>query len=176
MSELLEQAAKAISERFGAEDLRFRNEITLMLKPEHLLEAAQVLRNEYSFDVLLDETAVDYWPQETPRFHVIYQLRSSKANVLLRLRVPLDGNAPHIETIEKIYPAANWKEREIWDLMGITFDGHSDPRASCCGDGSDTRCAKITRSVTKRFSSPSIKRTWTAASPTPKNNQEGVNV
>jgi NADH-quinone oxidoreductase subunit C len=42
--------------------------------------------------------------------------------------VPLDGNAPHIETIEKIYPMANWKEREIWDLMGITFDGHSDPR------------------------------------------------
>lgn len=128
MSELLEQATKEIRERFGAEEIRFRDEITLMLKPEHLLEASQILRTNYSFDVLLDETAVDYWPEQTPRFHVVYQLCSSSANVLLRLRVPLDGNAPHIETIEKLYPMANWKEREIWDLMGITFDGHSDPR------------------------------------------------
>lgn len=128
MSELLEMAAKAITERFGAVDERFRGEVTLILKPEHLLEAAQVLKGEFTFDVLTDETAVDYWPEQNPRFHVVYQLVSSNENVLLRLRVPLDGNAPHLETIEKIYPVANWREREIYDLMGITFDGHSDLR------------------------------------------------
>ena len=51
-----------------------------------------------------------------------------KDQVILSLRVPLDGNAPHIPTIEKIYPGANWSEREIWDMFGIRFDGHSDLR------------------------------------------------
>lgn len=128
MSELLEKAAKAITERFGAVGEQFRGEVTLILKPEYLLDAAQVLKDEFTFDVLTSETAVDYWPEQNPRFHVVYHLVSSAENVRLCLRVPLDGNAPHLETIEKIYPVANWKEREIYDLMGITFDGHSDLR------------------------------------------------
>ena len=44
------------------------------------------------------------------------------------MRVPLDGNAPHLPTIEGIYPNANWHEREIWDMFGIRFEGHSDLR------------------------------------------------
>ncbi len=74
------------------------------------------------------ETAVDYWPQTTPRFHVIYQLYSTKNNIQLRIRVHLDGNAPSLPTIEGVYPNANWHEREIWDMFGIRFEGHSDPR------------------------------------------------
>ena len=44
------------------------------------------------------------------------------------MRVPLDGNAPSLPTIEGIYPNANWHEREIWDMFGIRFEGHSDLR------------------------------------------------
>ncbi len=128
MTEHLQKAVTAIIERFEAQEHRFAGEITLILEAEHLLEAAQVLRDEFHFDMLVDETAVDYWPQQTPRFHVVYQLYSMEHNVLLRLRVPLDGNAPHVETMEKIYPNANWKERELWDMFGIHFDGHSDLR------------------------------------------------
>ena len=47
---------------------------------------------------------------------------------MLCLRVPLDGNVPHIPTIEGVYPGANWHEREVYDLFGIAFDGHSDLR------------------------------------------------
>jgi NADH-quinone oxidoreductase subunit C len=78
--------------------------------------------------MLVDVTAVDYWPQEEPRFHVVYQLYSMRNNLLLRLRVPLNGSLPHVRTVEGIYPSANWFEREVWDLFGIRFDNHSDPR------------------------------------------------
>ena len=128
MTNILEQAAAAMRERFEAVDAVFRGETTLVIGSEHISEAAQVLRDEFTFDMLVDETAVDYWPELSPRFHVIYQLYSMSNNVLLRLRTPVDDNAPHVETLEKIYPNANWKEREIWDMFGIQFDGHSDLR------------------------------------------------
>lgn len=128
MNDHIEKAVEAIQARFGAEVHYYAGEATLIVGPEHILEAAQILRDEFHFEMLVDETAVDYWPQQEPRFHVVYQLYSLSRNALLRLRVPLNGNAPHVETMEKIYPSANWKEREIWDMFGIHFDGHSDLR------------------------------------------------
>lgn len=128
MNDHVAMAVEAIQTRFGADVHHYAGEATLIVGPEHILEAAQTLRDEFQFEMLVDETAVDYWPQQEPRFHVVYQLYSLSRNALLRLRVPLNGNAPHIETMEKIYPSANWKEREIWDMFGIHFDGHSDLR------------------------------------------------
>ncbi len=128
MNDHLHKAVDAIQSRFGASLHQYAGEVTLILGREHILEAAQALRDEFQFEMMVDETAVDYWPQQEPRFHVVYQLYSMSHNVLLRLRVPLDGNAPHVETMEKIYPGVNWKEREIWDMFGIHFDGHSDLR------------------------------------------------
>lgn len=128
MNDHLQKAVDAIQSRFGAGIHQYAGEVTLILGREHILEAAQTLRDEFQFEMMVDETAVDYWPQQEPRFHVIYQLYSMSQNVLLRLRVPLDGNAPHVETMEKVYAGANWKEREIWDMFGIHFDGHSDLR------------------------------------------------
>ncbi len=128
MTDILEPAVTAMKGRFEAEEVVFRGETSLIIGPEQILEAAQALRDEFSFDMMVDETAVDYWPELSPRFHVIYQLYSVANKVLLRLRTPIDGNAPHVETMEKIYPNANWKEREIWDMFGIHFDGHSDLR------------------------------------------------
>jgi NADH-quinone oxidoreductase subunit C len=46
----------------------------------------------------------------------------------LRVKVRLDGNAAHVQTVSGVWPAANWLEREVWDLFGIAFDGHPDPR------------------------------------------------
>lgn len=128
MNDPLEKAVSALQTRFEAQVHHYAGEVTLILGREHLLEAFQVLRDQFKFDMLIDETAVDYWPDQAPRFHVVYQLYSMANNVLLRVRVYLDGNAPHIETIESLYPNANWKERELWDMFGIHFDGHSDLR------------------------------------------------
>ena len=128
MDEKLQSLVDQMKERFDAPTYSYADEISLEIGPERIIEACRLLRDEHSFELLVVETAVDYWPQESPRFHVVYHLYSMKDQVILSLRVPLDGNAPHIPTIEKIYPGANWSEREIWDMFGIRFDGHSDLR------------------------------------------------
>jgi NADH-quinone oxidoreductase subunit C len=128
MSEHLQQTLMAMEGRFPTSVGEFRSETSLFVEPAFILQIMLVLRDEFHYEQLMDVTAVDYFPQETPRFHLIYQLYSMKHNVRLHVRAPLDGNAPGIDSVEKIYPSANWKEREVFDLFGITFTGHSDLR------------------------------------------------
>jgi NADH-quinone oxidoreductase subunit C len=128
MNQYLQCAVTAVQTRFGAIKEEFRGEVSLILPAEHIQRAAQVLRDELEFDMLIDVTAVDYWPKENPRLHVIYEIYSTHHAQLLRLRVPLEGSALQLHTLEGIYPAANWYEREVWDMFGVQFEGHSDLR------------------------------------------------
>ncbi len=128
MDTRLTQIAQAVQERFGLEQKVYRDQRNLIVPAERIIEVARTLRDEYEFMMLSDETAVDYGPEETPRFHVIYVLRDLQRNLLLLLRAPLSGNAPHIQSMVSLFPNANWLEREIWDMFGITFDGHPDLR------------------------------------------------
>jgi NADH-quinone oxidoreductase subunit C len=128
MNEKFQPLVTALTKRLGAQASEFREEVTLTLAPEKILEACKALRDEFGFDMLSAETAVDYWPEQEPRFHMIYLLYSFPNNLTLNLRVPLNGNMPHLSTVESVYPNANWYEREVWDMFGIRFDGHSDPR------------------------------------------------
>ena len=128
MNENLQPIVATLKERFSAKTFEFRDEVSLILRPEQIVDTCQVLRDECSFEILTDETAVDYWPAQTPRFHVVYRLRSLRDNLILGLRVPLNGNAPTLPTIEGVYANANWFERELWDMFGIHVEGHSDLR------------------------------------------------
>lgn len=128
MNATLVEVASAIQERFGLERTEFRDQITLIVAPELIVEVVRTMRDEFGFNMLADETAVDYWPQEEPRFHVVYQLRDINRGLLLTLRVPLNGHSPRMETLEKVFPNANWHERELWDMFGIYFEGNSDMR------------------------------------------------
>ncbi len=118
----------SLKSRFQFEVQEFRGDISLVIVPEQVVDICRALRDEFGFEMLVEETAVDYWPQETPRFHVVYGFRSLQKNLLVMLRLPLNGNAPSLPTIESVYPNANWFERELWDMFGIRFDGHSDLR------------------------------------------------
>jgi NADH-quinone oxidoreductase subunit C len=84
-------------------------------------------RADLAFAFLAELTAADFWPRE-PRFELIYLLVSLTHRQRVRLKVRLHGNDPHITTVSDVWPAANWLEREVWDLFGIAFDGHPDPR------------------------------------------------
>ena len=84
-------------------------------------------RPEFAFTFLAELTAVDVWPKE-PRFEVVYVLVSIANRLRLRMKVRLPGQDPHVATVSGVWPAANWLEREVWDLFGIAFDGHPDPR------------------------------------------------
>ncbi len=118
---------RAADERVIAIASEFRGELTLVLPPEQLSRAAQLLRAEpgLQFDFLSDISAVDRFPID-PRFEVNYHLLSLPLRQTLRLRVWLPGKNPVLSTVIPIWPTANWHEREIFDLFGIRFEGHPD--------------------------------------------------
>jgi NADH-quinone oxidoreductase subunit C len=76
---------------------------------------------------LVDLCGVDYLPRE-PRFEVVYLLRSMKTKDLLRLKTSLPGASPRISSVFSVWKAADWMEREAFDLFGIVFEGHPDLR------------------------------------------------
>ena len=84
-------------------------------------------RPELRFTFLAELTAVDFHPR-VPRFELVYILVSLEHRMRLRVKVALDAQDPHVRTVSDVWPAANWLEREVWDLFGIAFDGHPDPR------------------------------------------------
>jgi NADH-quinone oxidoreductase subunit C len=123
---LLQQAAPgAALESAPSVDLN----TTIYVSRDHVLDVARVLRDtpDLRFAFLAELTAVDVWPRE-PRFEVVYVLVSIEHRLRLRLKVRLHGADAHVATVSGIWPAANWLEREVWDLFGIVFDGHPDPR------------------------------------------------
>jgi NADH-quinone oxidoreductase subunit C len=108
------------------EDAReFRGELTLTLPASRLRAVCEFLRDmpDLNFKYLSDVTAVDLYPAE-PRFEAVYHLRSLEPHATLRLKVRLTGDNPRIETVVPVWPGANAFEREVFDLMGIQFEGH----------------------------------------------------
>ena len=85
MNEQLQNAIQALKEKFGCEEHTYRGEHTLFVAAEQIVDACQVLRDEFGFNLLSSLTATDYWPEETPRMHVSYQLYSIGNNITLRL-------------------------------------------------------------------------------------------
>jgi len=128
MNDHLHSAVSALEERLGGQLMEFHDQITVVMPAEKIQEAGFILRDEFGFELLVAETAVDYWPEQSPRFHVVYRVRSLQHNLILGLRVALDGNAPSVPTLEVVYANANWFERELWDMFGICPEGHSDLR------------------------------------------------
>jgi NADH-quinone oxidoreductase subunit C len=100
---------------------------TAIIRPEFLSKIIEFLKNEprLLFNVLIDITAIDY-PERNPRFDVVYQLLSLPFNRRLRLKVPVGGAEPVVDSVTSWWGSANWLEREVWDMFGIRFAGHPD--------------------------------------------------
>lgn len=135
MDKKLEPIVQAVQENFDATLEEFRDEVHLFLKAEQIVDALTLLRDKYEFELLSAMTATDYYPQQSPRFHVIYQLSSIARNLTLQLRVPLNGDNPKLPTATRVYDVANWRERELLDMFGIEIDGHPDPRRILMPEG-----------------------------------------
>jgi len=80
-----------------------------------------------SFEMLSDLCAVDYFGQQ-PRFEVVYHLYSLAQNQRLRIKARVPEDPCEIDSVSGVWPAADWMEREAWDLYGIRFKGHADLR------------------------------------------------
>mgnify|MGYP006076903705 CR=1 FL=1 len=93
-----------------------------------LIGLLNALRDDHGYDLLTDVTAIDHY-EMSPRFEVVYHLYSTTKYTAIRLATPCaDDNEPSCPTAVEIWPAANWHERETWDLLGIRFEGHPDLR------------------------------------------------
>ncbi|MGA3080764.1 MAG: NADH-quinone oxidoreductase subunit C [Terracidiphilus sp.] len=108
-------------------DAKFdRGELTLTIAPEEIrLAAATVQAAGYNF--FEDVTGVDWYPA-APRFQLSYHIVSHIYKERIRLRVLVDGESPAVESITAVWPAANFYEREVFDLFGVRFEGHPNLR------------------------------------------------
>ncbi len=108
----------------------FRGESTIVLQPESLIAVCTYLAKNLRYNFLSSVTAVD-WPERSPRYDVVYHLLSlpNRSQLRLKTRVGSRGEEhPAAPSVTDIWPAANWYEREVYDLFGITFTGHPDLR------------------------------------------------
>ena len=94
-----------------------------------IAEVARLLRDdaELECEMLTDVTCVDYLGEE-PRFELVYHFYSVARNHRVRIKARAPEEQPEIESLVPLYPSANWMEREVWDLYGVRFRGHPDPR------------------------------------------------
>ncbi len=157
MASLAGDLAGRFSEQ-GCEVERGFGEVTLVVPRDHLLQIAEILRDDeaFSFEEVIDVCGVDYsaygvaeWDVTTAsstgfgrgvesdrafdldaekRFAAVYHLLSVKNNMRLRLRVFVDTTHPIVASVVSIWNGANWFEREAFDLYGILFEGHPDLR------------------------------------------------
>lgn len=126
------QIVESLKDEFGEQILdvvEFRGDTTVFVEAGSIVQVCEFLRDDesYAFNLLAALTAVDYWPEE-PRFNVVYELYSLSNKVFFGLKVPLNSDAAQVATIESVYPNANWHEREVYDMFGVQFEGHSDMR------------------------------------------------
>ena len=107
----------------------FRGERTLILARPHLKDVAKFLRDDEALQYnLLEDIVADDMLPDFPRFAVNYHLYSMEKNHRIRLRVPLEDPEEGPETLSSLWPIATWLETEVWDLMGIRFQGNDSLR------------------------------------------------
>ena len=132
-----EEILQRLRDRFAGavvETHDHRGDHTAVVERAGLLDVLRWCRDEpeLRFDVLMDLTAVDYlkYPgrEDGPRFEVVYHLFSVGHNHRLRIKVRVDEDDAQVPTAVDLWPIANWLEREVWDMFGVRFAGHPDPR------------------------------------------------
>ena len=109
--------------------LEFKNELYILnLKQFMLIKVAKILKEneKLKFNQLIDLTAVDY-PNKKNRFEMVYILLSVEFNFRIIIKFFINENES-VDSITSLFPAANWYEREVWDLFGIAFNNHPDLR------------------------------------------------
>ncbi|HNX28669.1 MAG TPA: NADH-quinone oxidoreductase subunit C [Syntrophomonadaceae bacterium] len=92
----------------------------LLVDKVKLLDLMQLLHDKYGFNQLSNLTSVDYGEE----FEMVYHLYSIPENIKICVKTRIPRNMPEADSLITIWPAADWQEREVYDLMGIRFNGH----------------------------------------------------
>ena len=121
-----DQLAERVAERFP-DRLVARGEVTVVVERDRLVETLAWLREELGLGWLSDLSCSD-WPGREPRIWMAYHLRSLDDGHALRVKVGVPSDDQRLPTATGIHATANWHEREVYDMFGVTFDGHPDLR------------------------------------------------
>lgn len=124
---LIEKIKKALKDDLLDSGIE-NGELTLLVKRKAIVRILTYLKDhkDFSFKQLIDLCGVDYI-QRSERFEVVYHLLSLKYNLRLRIKLTTTEEMP-VPSVTSVYSAANWFEREAWDMYGIKFEGHPDLR------------------------------------------------
>jgi NADH-quinone oxidoreductase subunit C len=128
----------------------FAGDATVLVRREHLLDVAALLRDDprFAMNMLIDVTGTDFLtfpaelrsavspvdaesgldPEDLPRFEVVYHFLSLQHRHRLRLKVMASEDDLNVPSLTPLWIAANWGEREVWDMYGVRFDGHPELR------------------------------------------------
>ena len=107
--------------------VEFRGETTVTVNKGQIVDICAFMKSECGYNLLCDLCSVDYMGQ-APRFMVVYNLYNIATKERFRIKAPLEEADATIDTVSGVWGTANWLEREVWDLMGIVFNNHPDPR------------------------------------------------
>jgi NADH-quinone oxidoreductase subunit C len=125
LGELGEKIVAALPGAVKGTNIAF-GELAVDVDLGEIVRVIKTLRADFGFATLIDICGVD-WPQRAKRFDVVYHLLSMKNNSRVRVKLQTDENTP-VPTIVRLFPGANWFERETFDMYGITFADHPDLR------------------------------------------------
>ncbi|PIQ86654.1 MAG: NADH-quinone oxidoreductase subunit C [Candidatus Omnitrophica bacterium CG11_big_fil_rev_8_21_14_0_20_45_26] len=131
----------------------FRGDETALIQKDALLLIMKFLKTDIrlDFNMLMDLTAVDYlWMGKKPRFEVVYHLYSLALKHRLRIKVPIEQKDALVDSIVSLWPAANWYEREVWDMFGIRFQNHPDLKRILLYEGFDGHPLRKDYPINKR--------------------------
>jgi len=121
---------RQLSARYPEDLLRAHarpGEDTVVIRKRILPDLILYLKDQGGFNFLMDLSAVDRIGED-PRFEMVYHLYALDRKTRIRIKVPVDGEAPEVPSLTAVYPIADWLEREAWDMFGIRFSGHPDLR------------------------------------------------
>jgi NADH-quinone oxidoreductase subunit C len=122
---------QSLQGRFGLlPTSEFRGDTRIIATRDRLLDVMRLLKEERSFDLLVDVTCVDYlnYRDATDRFGLVYLLASTATNERLTVRLFVNEPDLQVPSVEPLWGGANWMEREVFDMFGIVFEGHPDLR------------------------------------------------
>jgi len=128
-----EEIVRNLRRQTGSDQIElstFRDNVRLVVPREHLYSALEFLKEACGFDMLIDITAVDYlyYPDASHRFGVVYCLLNTATGQRLIVKTYLDEPDLVVPSVFPLWKAADWLEREVYDMFGIIFEGHPDLR------------------------------------------------
>lgn len=117
-------------DKFALSQSEFRDNRRVTVGADRLYALLASLKTSHGFDMLVDITCVDYLEYEgaTDRFGVVYCLLNMETGERLIVKTFVNDPNPSLPTVTTLWLGADWMEREVWDMFGITFTGHHDLR------------------------------------------------